>query len=869
MKTNLIQNFVHTQNTHTSKPKKEAPDFDIHHELANKAFIRPLEGQGRLVKDNILYTPVNMAKSFAYDIKALKGSVNGEANDHQLGKLNDLGMKLGGLGIAGFLMTKRQTPLTKTMEFVGLGSFFASMALWPKIAIQIPARLIHGFNVQQQYEDSFGRKKPFYQDAQFLPWDLYSDDEINKIGNRMGVPKDIPNRREFIQEKMKKIATQNNTLWMLTAGFATPIMSALICNQLEKPLAKPLSTLRNNNNDNILNKLSDSQKAFKDNEIQKTVENIISINQNKPLTDELIEELSQAMTKGFDPITRKFMNRDLKSLLGADSTIVNDNALNAISADTKKVFLAKGIDTKIVDALIPDAQNLRKYFDFEKGVFGNELTPVKVEKTYQMFTKDIRKAMLEYNSQNPENPITKAVQKKIINILTLPEKENPIYKGLTQERYALLDTQNQTKVRVVTNAMNKLKAEINALDTYILHKVGQAAETTLADFWNGTVSSFVKTLNISPKQLSETRGDRLLTADLLHTSLNNAAADKTAYTKITTDLISKIGELDNLVKKTDIDDGLFSNPQEMTKLEKQLDKMLSSFEIEIKKLPDNQIGDMELIFDHFIGPRNNIRNPIRGEKGSLKNLYKTMARERLIGVKSAFFRMLNTLDTYRRVAVGDMAHLRSISQLPRELKEQVVELAKMTGLKAHTADYLTKFFALRNPHPNMDDMSEIALQNGKTIYKYFDKTVEEGKVNLTYDRQIFRGVMDLACADAISPDTEKAFGNNTSLLNEFMESRNQMYRKLGTYEYLEGKNIKTAVEALSTTDKEMFNIVGAAMDEVVSNYGKQVHNTRKWMRIFAPAGAALLAVTVLSQFMFGKMKPPASISETQKGQRNA
>lgn len=159
MKTNLIQNFIHTQNTPPSK--KEAPDFDIHHELANKTFIKPLKGQGRLIKSNILYAPVEIAKGFAYDVNALKGSIKGEANDHQLGKLNDLGMKIGGLGIAGFLFTKRQTPLTKTMEFVGLGSFFASMALWPKIAIQLPARLIHGFNVQQQYEDSFGRKNRF------------------------------------------------------------------------------------------------------------------------------------------------------------------------------------------------------------------------------------------------------------------------------------------------------------------------------------------------------------------------------------------------------------------------------------------------------------------------------------------------------------------------------------------------------------------------------------------------------------------------------------------------------------------------------------------------------------------------------------
>ena len=102
------------------------------------------------------------------------------------------------------------------MEFIGLASFFGAMDLWPKLALQLPAYLIHGFNIRQKYEDSYGRKKLFYQDHQFIPWDLYSDKEINKIGDRLGIPKDIPNRREFIQEKMRKIALQNNTMWMLT-----------------------------------------------------------------------------------------------------------------------------------------------------------------------------------------------------------------------------------------------------------------------------------------------------------------------------------------------------------------------------------------------------------------------------------------------------------------------------------------------------------------------------------------------------------------------------------------------------------------------------------------------------------------------------
>ena len=255
----LIQNYVATQknpyNTsvkpQVEAPKKPKPDFDIERELNNRTFIKPLEGEGKLLNGNIFNAPAIMVKDAIYDFKAFKHAAKGKANDHELGKLNDVGLKLGGLAIAGYLFSKKQTPMTKGMEFVGLASFLASMAIWPKIAIQLPAYLIHGINVQKEYQDSFGRKKPFYQDPQFIPWDLYDDKQIQKIGDRMGVPKDIPNRRDAIQEKMKKIAIQNNTLWMMTAGFATPVMSALICNQTEPFLAKYLNNRENKKADAI------------------------------------------------------------------------------------------------------------------------------------------------------------------------------------------------------------------------------------------------------------------------------------------------------------------------------------------------------------------------------------------------------------------------------------------------------------------------------------------------------------------------------------------------------------------------------------------------------------------------------------------
>ena len=245
MKTSIFNNFItgnpQNFNSNGNSPadielvttRKAKPNFDINAELINRTFIRPLPPKGHIVKSNILSAPLNFVQDIKTDMISLKSAAKGDANDYQLGRLNDLGMKLGGLAIASYLFTMKKAPIPKAMEFVGLASFFTSMALWPKIALDIPARLIHGFSPFMRYQDSQGREKRFFTDNQFIPYDMLSDKDITRIGNRLNIPKNLVNRREAVEEKMRQIALQNNTMWMLTAGFATPIMSSLICNVAE------------------------------------------------------------------------------------------------------------------------------------------------------------------------------------------------------------------------------------------------------------------------------------------------------------------------------------------------------------------------------------------------------------------------------------------------------------------------------------------------------------------------------------------------------------------------------------------------------------------------------------------------------------
>lgn len=169
--------------------------------------------------------------------------VTGKSNDHNLGNMQNLGLLAGGLGIASYLATKKPTTHAKAMEFIGVGTFLATMSMWSRIFIDTPTKLFYGFDPHRQYVDSQGRKKDFFQDNQYLPWDLWSNEEINKVGDRMFVDKNIPERENVIKEKMRVIALQDNTLALLTAGLGVPLTTALVCTAVKEPLQRLMTQI--------------------------------------------------------------------------------------------------------------------------------------------------------------------------------------------------------------------------------------------------------------------------------------------------------------------------------------------------------------------------------------------------------------------------------------------------------------------------------------------------------------------------------------------------------------------------------------------------------------------------------------------------
>ena len=228
------------QNTqHALQLRKAIAEQDAYRAfLLNANSIAPQPNRAYLLKSR---NPISSIVIGAYDtgkdvVELGKALVTGKSNDNQLGRFNDLGMKLGSLGIASYLFTKRGTSTKGLMEFIGAGSFFASMAAWPRLLISEPLKLLYGFDIRQQYVDAQGRKKRLYLDNQFVP-DLYSQEEIDRVADKLGIDKTTHDYRELTKEKMRTIALQGNTLWMLTAGFS-PLLTSMICNLAERGVSK-------------------------------------------------------------------------------------------------------------------------------------------------------------------------------------------------------------------------------------------------------------------------------------------------------------------------------------------------------------------------------------------------------------------------------------------------------------------------------------------------------------------------------------------------------------------------------------------------------------------------------------------------------
>lgn len=775
--------------------------------IKTQQYIKPQGAKGKLVSSSIFPN----VKDTKYNFNALKHGLTGKANDHELGKLNDVGMKVGALALAGYLATQKATPKTKLMEFVGLATFFGAMKLWPKLAIGAPAKAIHGFDPTQEYEDSFGRKKPFFQDAQYQPWDVYSNEQLQKIGDKMGVDKNAQDRNDLTKSNMTKIATKNNTLWMITAGIASAVFSALACNKAEKVIDPALDKVNNEKADKLLQNFdTEAQKrmtsASKD--MQKDLDKIFEENKGKTVDNKLIEKISGRLAKGLDPVTEEGVKEDMQNILMNGKSLVNEGLAEKISNGSKKV-LAQKFSEEQVAKIVPSKEEIVKHFN-DNQMMGKE---VNEDEAMNVRSSVSQLFLAKAKEQGMSTEKLKTIKKGVALVAD---------KALKSNSASVLDENAMKKVSEIGKAMSELQAKDSVLDDYAQAKVADKPETVIANYWNKTSTSIVKSLGIDFKEMEKVRNNRQLVQGLVRNKMEEVTSDDAKYQKAIGEMANNIAELDKKIKPEDT--------------RKYVDL--------VGKTYDDAAGN--LYNQGMEATANKLTALSVGGKGSLKRVKQVYFEERVAGVKNSFSRMINTMDVYRRISKGEVPKDGSA----REVKEAMLELVKQTTLQGHSSDHSIKFYFNRSQDNSTNvDRSDVEIKDGKVVNKYF----KEGKgVDVPEDYGFYQKAMNFMYNSPMDKDTVEAI-KKAGIEKDINKYNSEVYNKIGSADYFTKPNHKTTGDQGASSEYK-FLLLGVAPDEMMTKTVQQSYNSQKWGKTFGTVGAVLTGLTVAAQFLFGKGK---------------
>lgn len=796
----LIQNYANT----TKKYYNNLSDAN------SDNLLKPLDGKGYLVNNTLTNAPVELAKDTYYTAKALKKGVSGKANDHELGKLNDLGLKLGGLTIATYLMTKRSSLKAKAMEFIGFGAFLASMSLWPKVALQWPAQLIHGVNFRKQYVDEQGRKKYFSQDPNYIPFDLMKDKNLD----------------ETAKEHIRKVSVQNNTMWMLTAGVATPVMTALACNFAEKHVGKWAEKYTDNKINNLAGKLESYNSGNKtlENELvvknldktsEVNLENILKAKKGGVVTEADVDKISKALTSGLDTQTTKAAHTDLRYMLVADKTLVNNETVSDIATN-----LTKKIDTRYGEgftASVIDSKKLSEHIEGFMQVNGDSERRVLSADKSEELRLSIGKFIEKTTSEN--GSLSQARKNRISEMAS-----ETVQEVFESKKVAVLSEDAATNISKAGRIVRKFRALDETISSATHFKVEKAPETLLGNNWGEVTEVLIKELKISNKELVEAKGSEELTAQLFTKKLEEIAKDETRYKKMVRNVANKMAELDEKL------DNSKSGKRPV------MDILLESTE----KNCENTAKELNSVAENGSKPFFNLANRINAKEvnyvkdGNIlkKESYVGTIREakvqrikqaRVGSVKNAYMRLLHTMDFFKRAAEN-----KDFSG-NKELDKEIIAKGKKLLMSSHSGDFFLKF----------------QTANNVDFYKALMwHTFNSGK-------------MSDSTASALNEARHEVFtgGAKSTMAQRVTKWAQRVGNLMGTTRYdflpnhIEGNDTFKDVEK---TAVEKFNQIACTPDNLLYNALKQKFNSNKWLKIWGTVGAIVLTGTLASQFAFGK-----------------
>ena len=827
--------------------------------------VKPDKPKGYLVKDPLYKQPVVYFKDLAKDTYGIVKGAKGKANDHELGKQNDVGLKIGVVAIAAYLTTMRLSKLPKMMEWIGAGSFLASMALWPKLAIALPLKLRTGVDIRQKYVDSYGRKKDFYQDSQYLPWDLYSKEEIRKMGDKMKVPYDVPNRDEVIREKARKLSVQGNTLWMATAGFATPTMSALICTGLTPWLEtlKQKADLRKTEREmNSVTGFNSSMAAPKS--AQRKFGAFLAANKGKQLDN--LDELVSLME--WSPIKSDVRRPLIKDL---EKYMISSNDINS--------GFVGSLYERFIEPLTKanvSLQDLEKHFK-ENHLYG-------VQEGENGFLKRFKAIYTSSEAGTIEEAVSEILEKVIdtknssnaqsAKMMISDEAIDGIQTVLNSHNRRILDDSAIERLRSVYETLSNYYAREQVLERWESVRFAKNADSMGTYSSKRLAKTLFSALGFSKKEIEKLSLEGSETGKILEERLAAIAKNPEKYKKVVRKIAEKAMEYEAEM-------GGNTRKQYCGWIASMCDAAASGF----------REAGFSSMADYFGG--RNIQGGLRERiTGSLKYVKEAQFDFNVLGTQADFFKVIQTLDLFRRLEDGTFPafyevlkttgdRVPSISTVTEKAKEALIsagsgDYAVKLGLKdkPNTFKVLTRILFGALPENYVSDQI-IAMADKPELASLRESLLaikgRNGSVKEIYETAIKGGLDPVRLGrflTGMSDDTVQVLVNaggkrKVSLVDkmkEYFDSFIKFAVNTCSDNSCRGLNLQGvhnphyALNGLPEqlgASKLTDSLIGSKVEDLIRRNAKEFSNTNKWLKMFGIGGAVLLTGTVLATLFFG------------------
>ena len=159
------------------------------------------------------------------------------ARDYNMARTQDTLLKAGGAALATLAALGSGSLIFGLKEVLGVATWFGLGMTVPPLVIDKVFKAKTGVNFQQNYSTSYNveERESLYNDPQYLPLHLLSDEQLHAIGDKAGIDRNLSleDYKRDVRHEIQKTIAQRDALWMLTAGGMTPLLTAGIAHLAE------------------------------------------------------------------------------------------------------------------------------------------------------------------------------------------------------------------------------------------------------------------------------------------------------------------------------------------------------------------------------------------------------------------------------------------------------------------------------------------------------------------------------------------------------------------------------------------------------------------------------------------------------------